>query len=457
MADGSILLHCYIALPKGLRLPEAIARVTDAAALAPIDARSEPRADPVAKAFATTFDLPDKIRPAHFLAGLADSGVHGVVAIATLSNGKMVKLWVHKQEFELSRDALAHVVKTKLEGGEVEADLDLLAKTFGGGRMELLLPDMRDRGVALLTLDLDPDIRRHLEDRLVFLAALNSERPTKARKKGLGKRLILASVLIAAAVYLAAPAPVYVSNFAITRATQAQVVALPFAAFLEDVAIRAGQMAQPGQVLIRLRSPVIEDGLAEQAIQRQLEEINAQEAIETGRVAEFQLAEKRKELASIREAQLAARASILTITADQAARVVSVQSQADKGMFLPEGTPVITLQTSEGFDVTIDVNPTDAALLAVGQTGNVQFRGVSTTLYPITVLSTPVQVEDPNSPTPVLQVKARIAAADQSDLVTGLNGFAKIDTGRAPRIVGLTRPLRDYIRVSLWKYLGFTF
>ena len=68
-----------------------------------------------------------------------------------------------------------------------------------------------------------------------------------------------------------------------------------------------------------------------------------------------------------------------------------------------------------------------------------------------------MQVQAPDSPTPRLQIKARIAAEDQSDLVHGLEGFAKIDTGQAPRIVGLTRPLREYLRVSLWKYLGITF
>ena len=203
-----------------------------------------------------------------------------------------------------------------------------------------------------------------------------------------------------------------------------------------------------------MRAPQIEDALAEQVIQTQLEEITAQEALDIGNIAEFQLAEKRKEIAIIRTEQLNERAAILNVKTKGDAKVVSIQSQSDKGMFLGEGSPIVTLQNNGKHDIIIEVKHADAARLKAGQKGRVTFRGLSVRNYDFTVLSAPVLSPNPNGPTPVLQIVARL---NSPDLINGLNGFAKIDTGEAPRIVGLTRSLREYIRVNLWTYLGITF
>jgi hypothetical protein len=455
---GNVLLHFYKRLPKGVRLTDAIAfakQQADEETSKPTQSRGA--ADPVSFAYSAIADLPVKSQPEHFLNALTDQGFHGVAAIATITNGKVGRIVFQKPEFAQNKDALKLAFQNALAGTDTQLDVKLLAQSMGARSAVIILPSIVNRGVALFGVDIDEVREKYLVDRLPFLASLNPDRPKAVKRKSYFMRSLFLTLFCGLTVYMILPAPIYVNNFATTRASEASIIALPFGAFLEEVNIRAGQIAKSGDVLVRLRAPQIEDVLSEQNIQQQLEAINAQEALETGNIAEFQLAEKRKEIAALREAQFSRRAQILNIISTNDLRVIWAQSQSDKGMYLAEGSPVITLQDSDGFDVTIDVKPADAARLSAGQTGTILFRGLGSEKHQLTLLSSPVQVEDPNTQIPIIQVKARIETKDQTDLITGLTGFAKIDTGSAPRIVGLSRPLREYLRVSLWKYLGITF
>ncbi|QEE37548.1 efflux RND transporter periplasmic adaptor subunit (plasmid) [Octadecabacter sp. SW4] len=252
-------------------------------------------------------------------------------------------------------------------------------------------------------------------------------------------------------------APVYVSNFAQARPSQSVTIALPFGAFLEDTLVRPGDVLQSGEIAAILRSPEIENGIVEQTVTHSLELINAQDALNTGNLGEFQLAEKRAEIALLRRDQLQSQQQQLTVTAPSESRVVTALPQGERGNFLPTGSPVVALQPMSGFDVLIDVAPSDAALIEVGQTGHVFFRGLSDETFPLEVVSAPTQTTNPDTGETRTQVRARLMEAGQADLLVGLSGFARLEIRTAPRIVGLTRPLVDYMRLLAWKTLGFTF
>ena len=464
MMGNSILLHCYHRLPKGARLNDAVTFAKEEAdkfeMARPASIAAQTRAtfdDGVSRAFQSVVGLKPKHQAKQFLHALQDGNVKSAFALAPITNGKLGKIVFHKSEHAHVVDALRHAMSQSLKDEETQLDLTVLAKQLHAKNLEFLKPSKTDRAVVIALLDATQDDRNKLIASMGFLGALNPNRPSLAAKKSLISRFALVSVLTAGLLYLFMPAPIYVSNFAVTRPSEAQVIALPFGAFLEQVNIRAGQIAKNGQTIVTLRAPQIEDALAEQVIQTQLEEITAQEALDIGNIAEFQLAEKRKEIAIIRTEQLNERAAILNVKTKGDAKVVSIQSQSDKGMFLGEGSPIVTLQNNGKHDIIIEVKHADAARLKAGQKGRVTFRGLSVRNYDFTVLSAPVLSPNPNGPTPVLQIVARLNSPDQSDLINGLNGFAKIDTGEAPRIVGLTRSLREYIRVNLWTYLGITF
>ncbi len=118
---------------------------------------------------------------------------------------------------------------------------------------------------------------------------------------------------------------------------------------------------------------------------------------------------------------------------------------------------MVVLQPTATFDLVIDISDRDSALVQAGQSGHVFFRGLSDETFDFETLSTATQTVEPTTGEMRTLVRARVLDADQADLLVGLSGFAKIETRTAPRIVGLTRPLVDYVRLTLWKTLGFTF
>ncbi|MCF2872358.1 hypothetical protein L0664_14885 [Octadecabacter sp. G9-8] len=458
LAAGVALVHGYRALPKGVALSDLIRHVESAARAQVTRPRTaQPDAvDRLRDAAVAVSKMPRKKRIGQVLYAIRDAGLSGVAALAVIKNGRVKKIHFAAKSGVNVRDELRSVIlNPKPDSDAIE--LDLIARSLGGASGTLYLPSDPDNGLAFFGVDLTAQAKDALERNGEFFAMLTELNPNTGR----GARVLwgagVLAVLAAVGVYLAMPAPVYVSNFAEARASQSVTVALPFGAFLEKSMVRPGQVLDAGEVAAVLRSPEIENGIAEQKVSYALEQINAQDALNAGDYGEFQLAEKRAEIALLLQQQLESRQAQLTVTAPVASRVVTALPDGDRGNFLSTGTPVVVLQPKAMFDLLIDVSDRDSALVQAGQSGHVFFRGLSDETYPFETLSTATLTTVPETGETRSVVRARILGADQSDLLVGLSGFAKIETRTAPRIVGLTRPLVDYIRLTLWKTLGFTF
>ena len=459
MRDGGVLLHCYKRLPKGAKLADAIDHARRAAEESPARKTVAPKggATDLNKPLSALSKIPSAKRLSMLPQALSDHGISCVIGALAITEGKIGDAGYLHSKIEQSHDAILRSVQQALNGEGNNEEINLLANSLGGKTIEIILSEGGSRGVAIVALDPDLTELELLQSNIALFTLLHPK-PYRALTSStkLMKR-VTAGIGAVAALYLLFPAPIYVNNFATTQPTSAQNIALPFGAFIENVSVRAGDLVKQGDALITLRAPDIQDALSEQNYAKELEVINAQEALEQGNLVEFQLAEKRKELAELRAAQLQSRNDLLSITAASNGRVVFVQSQSDKGMFLAEGSPVISLQNEATFDLLIEVKPADAARVKIGQVGRVNFRSIGGRRYGFEIVTVPIQIQNPTGTGVVLQTKARLVDEDQTKLIPGLTGYAKIETGRAPRVVGITRPFRDYLRVMLWKYLGIAF
>ncbi len=444
---GQMLVHGYQSLPKGAALGDLIHYVETAARTAVPD---ENIAGKFGAASLFLAQLPAKKRLGQLLFALRDQGLTGIVAMAHIRQGKVKKTYFASQEDRKIKDDFATILA---QGEDTSLDLELTAAKLGGQTANLLRPPDSQNGLAFLGVDLAPAILASLTDAQDHFHLLTDD----THKRKFTGIAALAAIFIGAAIYLAMPAPVYVSNFAESRARQSITMALPFGAFLETTNVRPGQLLEAGDVAAVLRSPELENGIAEQKVAYNLEVINGQDALNSGNIGALQLAEKRAEIAQLRQRQLESRQALLTVTAPTASRVVTALPDGDRGNFMPIGTAIVTLQPTQAFDLVIDIAPQDSVRVIPGQTGHVFFRGLSDETFGFEILSTPTQTLHPETNEMRHQVRARITDAQQSDLLVGLSGFAKIETRTAPRIVGLTRPVVDYVRLFLWKNLGFTF
>lgn len=455
ITGGQSLVHGYRRLPKGVPLPDLIRAVETEArahnAPAPEDATDRLRT--AAQALSL---MPPKKRMGQALYAIRDAGISGVAAMAHVNNGKITKLFFTNKSAVNTRDELGTVVEAP-EDQDINTELDLIARSMGGTTGSLLRPTNPKNGLVFFGVDLSASHKSALTLSQDFFALLNDKTSAKGRTFGGLWGLLAAACVVAATVFLMLPAPVYVSNFAQARASQTMTISLPFGAFLEDTFVLPGDVLNAGDTAATLRSPEIENGIAEQTVTHSLELINAQDALNTGNLGEFQLAEKRAEIALLRLDQLQSQQQQLVVMAPLDSRVVTTLPEGERGNFLPIGSPVVTFQPTAAFDVLIDVAPADAALLEIGQTGHVFFRGLSDETFPLEIISAPTQTVNPDTGETRDQVRARLMTDGQADLLVGLSGFAKIETRTAPRIVGLTRPLVDYMRLLVWKTLGFTF
>lgn len=455
LSDGSMRVHGYKSLPKNTALADLIHKVeAEVAQTIPVAPRQQPQqqaeiGDKFKAASLFLASLPIKKRLPQLLFALRDQGLGGIVALGHIRQGRVHKTYFATRQDRKINDDFKTLIKQRKDDS---LDLDLTARKLGGEKGTIFLPEDPDNGLAFFGVDLTPAVHSGLNDARDHFHLLTDVRPPRKYRR----MLALTAAVCAVALYLMLPAPVYVSNFAEARASQSITMALPFGAFLEQTHVRPGQFLAEGEIAAVLRSPDIENGIAEQKVAFGLEQINGQDALNNGDIGALQLSEKRAEIALLRQKQLESRQALLTVTAPVASRVVTAIPDGDRGNFLPIGTAIVTLQPLQTFDLMIDIAPQDSARVQSGQTGHVFFRGLSDATYAFETLSEPFQVIAPDTGEQRSQVRARLMAEHQSDLLVGLSGYARINTRTAPRIVGLTRPIADYLRLQLWKHLGFT-
>ena len=263
--------------------------------------------------------------------------------------------------------------------------------------------------------------------------------------------LALAGALVA---YLAWPAPRVITATGLAQPAEAVSVALHFDAFLNAMHVAVGQEVAEGELLADFLAPDLEERRSETALQIAVEEVAAQSALAQNDYGAFVLAEQRIAAQQRRLDNLEARLDRLGLRAPVDGVVVDAMGRGTSGAFVPTGEQVVLIQEDARFALTLTVLRVDAPMIEAGQRGEVYFRGISGESFDFR-LTTPVMIErNPDTGEERLTARAVIEDEDQSRLLAGLSGYARLEAGTAPRGLSFARYAIEYVKVQAWTYLG---
>ncbi|MGR3485980.1 MAG: HlyD family efflux transporter periplasmic adaptor subunit [Paracoccaceae bacterium] len=342
------------------------------------------------------------------------------------------------------------------ELGEDGLDAALLADMGRARELLIDLPPLGEGGLAVLAFAPASDAEGQIEGLRDMAGALGPRRRTNAGLIRVARNLALAAAAAALVAWLTLPAPLRLTAPATSEAAMAVALPLPLPAYVDRIEVAVGDRIDEGDVVATFRSLELEDEIGDVRLQVAVAELEMQTALAQNDRGAYALAEQRRDTQRRRQAQLERRLDQLVLRADASGTVIQALPRNLAGTFVQTGETVATVQPVAQFDLHLLIARIDAPRLAVGQPGEVFFRGLADETYPI-VVTQPTQVEiDPATGAQTLSARARVTAPG-TELIPGLSGFARITADEAPRIVAWTRYAREYLRERAWIYLDWRF
>lgn len=227
-----------------------------------------------------------------------------------------------------------------------------------------------------------------------------------------------------------------------------QVVAAPFAGYILEAAVRAGDQISEGEVLARIddRELLLEQEklLSEREKQRR----EYQEA----------LASRERAKVSVIQAQIDQTEAQLRLVEDQLSRtamaapfsgtVVSGDLSRSLGAPVERGQPLFELVPDDGYRVEMQVDEYDVAMLEPGQRGSLRLAGLPDHTVEVEV-SRIVPIADARQGGNQFRVEGEIVDATEA-LRPGMQGVAKVVVGQSGLWQAWTRDLVQRLRLWAW-------
>jgi RND family efflux transporter MFP subunit len=262
---------------------------------------------------------------------------------------------------------------------------------------------------------------------------------------------LLAVVLIALTIAAATvQGPFRVQADAVLRGREMRSVVAPFAGFIADAPLRAGDAVKAGDLLVRLddsdlrleelrwRSEI--DRLVSQSREAQAEYDRAQVAL-----LEAQIAQARAQLA-LATAELAR----TRLTAPIDGMIVSGDLSQKLGAPVQLGEVLFEIAPPDQYRVDIFVDERDLSYVQLDQPGRLALAGQPTEGLPFaTTRITPIAEARENANT--FRVEGLLTTAPDG-LRPGMEGVAKIEVGRALMSWVWSRRLIDWAQKTLWTW-----
>lgn len=346
-----------------------------------------------------------------------------------------------------AEEAEAFSLNSKADGENLEIDAALLKDRIG--HIEELRIELPAKGAGDVAVFIGDPNGITTAQMPAVMQSLGGFLPASA-PASIFRRMVAPLILLFVAAALFFPIPIRLPATGETIARSANVVALPSDAFLNEVLVSPGDFVEERQVLATFSAPQIEERIAQLQLTKTLEEVNGQDAMAQNNFAGFQAAEQRRLIAQTEIDALSERLASLQPKATAAGRIIEALPRGASGEFYPLGQAIATIQTSDTFDVLLSPSAVDATAISVGLLGSIQFRGLAKRSYDIEVLTPPTFDALASDGTRELRFRARITTNDQSELITGLAGFARIKTGTSPAGLVWGRYILEWGRLKAW-------
>lgn len=268
----------------------------------------------------------------------------------------------------------------------------------------------------------------------------------------LGRKLAAVALVAATALFATWTGPFRVTAEGVVEGLVERSVVAPFDGFLIDAPVRAGDPVAAGQEVARLDDRDLALERLRWMTERRQRELELGRALGERQRAEAEIVRARIEQADaqialadeqIRRARILAPFDGVVVSGDQSQRI---------GAAVRQGEVLFEIAPAEGRRVALAVEEADIGAIAQGQTGAMVVAARPGESFPIVIERiTPVAeaAEGRNR----FRVEAR-PLGPAPDLRPGMEGVGKIDVDERLMIDIWTRPLRDWVRLALWRWLG---
>ena len=265
-------------------------------------------------------------------------------------------------------------------------------------------------------------------------------------------RWVLAAGVLALLFAALAPLEYEVGGRARIEGVQQRVVSAPTDGFVKTAYVRPGDTVRAGDPLVdliegdlqlergRWASQIEQHENAYAAAMSKADRMGASTSMARMGEAQAQLALVEQQITRGR------------ITAPFDAVVIQGDLSQSAGAPVRQGDNLLTLASSAGFRVIVEIDETDIARVAPGQAGRMVLSSSpwdtqDLVIERISPLSRAVDGRN------VFDVQARLAGA-RPDLRPGLSGRAGFVVGRMPPLWAWTRHVLDRVRLAWWSWLG---
>jgi hypothetical protein len=403
---------------------------------------------------------------------LTNSGIARNAALVVCRPGQQLALTLSSMELDPARDAIADLmhrwrgdkpVSRAVAAQAVERedllseDTTLLLDKVGCRTGFVSLPPANAGGIGFFLFDpTASEPERDCNDlREVIELRHRTKRDWSSRRRWFRYGWIAAAA--AFLIFLLMPTERSITASGVTRPQAVQVVSMHFGTYLDQMLVEVGQTLEPGAAIAILTAPDQEDARSSAVLQRSIEEAAANAALAEDNYGAYVQAQSRVALQEARLQQVEARMALLSPVTETGGRVVAALSGGDRGRYLPAGTEIARVQTGQHFLFEMNLSPSDAGLVSVGQSGQLSLRGQLDQAHSIRILTPPAP--DPDAPADTdpagLVVTALIEAEHEADIVPGLSGIARVDTGRSIRLLVWSRHVLEFVRMKAWTILNW--
>ena len=404
-------------------------------------------------------------------AGLADQAVVAFSKSSQLSKISRKNLAVSNDALEAIKDELGRFLNSFRSEEPVSRAIEfsethdenwesgIIMEMVEGKEVIVDTVSTNEAGLCFILIDPSQDGADKYQDELISLRNYyKSARPyLHSHKATLWQKFrwpLVGAIALGFLIFSLLPAPFKVSATVLTEPKEAAVYALETPAILDSVSVSPGDVVQTGDLIARLRSADLESQLADAKLQFSIEELEGKAALAENKYGSFVISEQRKEVENARIKMLEKRIEALTVRATEDGQIISSIPAGRAGSFIDQGMEIAKLQPSDGFTAALDFNKIDAPLVQEGQTGTAFFRGVSTKEFALQILHPVAVTPTEDGLSFRLIARADIVDGQNSDLIVGLSGFAKVEVGTRPRVLSWSRFVREFVREKLWIYLN---
>lgn len=223
-------------------------------------------------------------------------------------------------------------------------------------------------------------------------------------------------------------------------------VSAPFDGFLREVLVRVGDRVEPGQLMARLDDTVLRLQLADERARERAARTQADAARSGGEIAEARVAEAQREQAMARVRLLEHMIEQAQIVAPVGGVVISGELESVVGG--PVGTGELLFEIADPEAVRVGIAVPERAMMRVeaGQMGRLALAADPQRKIQAEI----VRIDPVASGERGARSFRAIASAEGMGLRPGMEGIARIETGRASYARVWLRPMTDWLRMRLW-------